>query len=89
MCKPEQNFSNFHNLGKIRFYCDNGQFYSQSSLTGGATTKIRCSALTECAQPKMYHWLLSQEIINMFHLVRRHTVYFSPRGEMAPPVHKI
>jgi hypothetical protein len=65
------------------------QFYSQSSLTGGATTKIRCSALTDGAQPMMCHWLLSQEIIDMFHLLRRYTVYFSPCGEVAPPAHKI
>jgi len=48
------------NLGRISvtftilvswFYCYMGQFYSQSSLTGGATTKIRCSALTDSAQP--------------------------------------
>jgi hypothetical protein len=66
-----------------------GQFYSQSRLTGGATTTIRCSALTDDAQPMTCHLLLSQEIIDMFHLVRRYTVYFSPCGKMARPAHKI
>jgi len=66
-----------------------GQFYSQSSLTGGATTKTKCSLLTDGAQPMTFHWFLSQEIIDMFHLIRRHITYFSPSGEMAPPVHKI
>lgn len=86
------------NLGRISvtftilvswFYCYMGQFYSQTSLTSGATTKIKRSALTDSAQPMTCHWLLSQEITDMFHSVRRYTVYFSPCGEMAPPVHKI
>jgi len=50
------------------------QFYSQSILTGSATTMIRCSALTDGAQPTMCQWLLSQAIIDMFHSVRRYTV---------------
>jgi len=66
-----------------------GQFHSQSSLTGGATTKTKCSPLTDGAQPMTCHWLLSQEPIDMFHLVIGHIAYFSPSGEMAPAVHKI
>jgi len=86
------------NLGRISgtftilvswFYCYMGTSTVNQVLTDGATTKIRCSALIDGAQPMTCHWLLSLEIIHMFQLVRRYTVYFSPCGEMAPPAYKI